>query len=89
MSPRPFVSAAFMGEAMDGILVPVLQITPEPNELCGKSSSVLMLESGSFETLVVATKPELHELCGESSVVLPLELGSFEALTVTSAPSPP
>jgi hypothetical protein len=88
-SPRPFMSSPSVGEGMDGILAPVLQIASEPHELRGESSAVLPLESGSFEALVVATTPELHKLPGESSVVLPLELGSFEALTVASTSSPP
>jgi hypothetical protein len=40
---------------MDGVLAPILQVASEPHELCGKSSVVLPLESGSFEAPGVAT----------------------------------
>jgi hypothetical protein len=73
---------------MDGILAPMLQITPYPNEFREESFVVLPLEPGSFEVLAVATTPKLPELCGKSSMVLPLDIGSFEALTVASMPSP-
>jgi hypothetical protein len=42
-------------DGMDGILDPVLHITPEFHELCEASSEVLPLELGSFEAL--ATLP--------------------------------
>jgi hypothetical protein len=42
---------------MDGILALVSQIAPEPQELCGESSAMLPLQSGSFEALEVATTP--------------------------------
>jgi hypothetical protein len=42
---------------MDGILAPVLQITPELHELCEEYSVVLPLEVGSFEALAVAPAP--------------------------------
>jgi hypothetical protein len=41
---------------MDGILAPVLQITPL-HELCEEYSVVLALEVGSFEALAVAPAP--------------------------------
>jgi hypothetical protein len=46
--------AASESKGMDGILTPVLQITPELHELCVESSVVLPLELGSFG----------KELCG-------------------------
>jgi hypothetical protein len=73
---------------MDGILAPMLQITPDPNEFREESFVVLLLEPGSFEVLAMATTLELPELCGKSSIVLPLDIGSFEALTMASTPSP-
>jgi hypothetical protein len=85
-SPWPFVPASSVDEGMDGILAPMLQIALDPHVLCKESFVVLLLASGSFEVLAVATTPELPELCGESSVVLPLELGSVEALAVALAP---
>jgi hypothetical protein len=42
---------------MDRILAPILQIAPEPQELCEKSSMVPPLESSSFEALEVARAP--------------------------------
>jgi hypothetical protein len=55
---------ASVGEGIDGILAPVLQITPELGELCGESplipSMALPLELGSLgssEALAVATAP--------------------------------
>jgi hypothetical protein len=61
-SAQPFVSASSVGEGMDEILAPVMQIVPKLHELCGKSSVVLSLEPGSSETLTVATTPELHKV---------------------------
>jgi hypothetical protein len=42
---------------MDGILAPVLQITPELSELCEDYFVELLLELGSSEILVVASAP--------------------------------
>jgi hypothetical protein len=50
-SPQPVVSATYEREGMDGILDPVLQITPVFHELCEDSSKVLPLEVDSFEAL--------------------------------------
>jgi hypothetical protein len=44
---------------MDGVLAPVLKITPELHELCEEFFVELPLELGSFETLAVAPAPSL------------------------------
>jgi hypothetical protein len=46
-----------MREGVDGVLAPVLKITPELHELCEEFSVELPLELGSFETLAVAPAP--------------------------------
>jgi hypothetical protein len=51
-SPQLDMAVAYEREGMDGILDPVLHITPEFHELCEASSDVLPLELGSFEALV-------------------------------------
>jgi hypothetical protein len=42
---------------MDGILAPIVQITPELNELCGESPVLLPLEEGSDGALAMAVVP--------------------------------
>jgi hypothetical protein len=54
-SPQLHVAVAYEGEGMDGILDPVLHITPEFHELSKASLEVLPLELGSSEAL--ATLP--------------------------------
>jgi hypothetical protein len=61
-SPHPDVSAASQCDDIDGILNPVLLISPELHELCGESSVVLPLVLGSFEALAVATTPSPPQL---------------------------
>jgi hypothetical protein len=61
---------AFESEGLDGILAPVLQITPELNGLGEDSSVVLPLELGSFEALTVATVPSPPRLLASVDRVL-------------------
>jgi hypothetical protein len=49
------VSVAYESEEINGIMAPVLQITPELHELRVESSVMLPIEVGSFEALAVAT----------------------------------
>jgi hypothetical protein len=56
-SPQPVVLAASESKGMDGIIAPVLQITPELHELCGESSVVLLLEPSSCGDLAAAKTP--------------------------------
>jgi hypothetical protein len=55
--PQLVVSSAFERDDMDGILAPVMQITPELSELCEDFSVELPLELGSYEILAVASAP--------------------------------
>jgi hypothetical protein len=60
---------ASKSEGMDGALAPV-QIIPELNELCGESSVIPLLESGSFEAVVVTTSPSRLPVSLDSGGVL-------------------
>jgi hypothetical protein len=67
-----------MGEGMDEILPPVLQSTLGIRELCGESSLVLPLESGSSEGLAVVMAPSPSQL--PASVDSGVSTHSAEAL---------
>jgi hypothetical protein len=56
-SPQLVVPAPSMSKGIDGILDPMLQITPELHELCEDSSVVLPLVLGSLKALAVAMTP--------------------------------
>jgi hypothetical protein len=56
LSPQPDMLVASESGGTDGTLAPV-QITPVFNELCGESSVMPPLESGSFEAVVVSPSP--------------------------------
>jgi hypothetical protein len=49
---------------MNGILDPVLRITPEFHELCGESSQVLPSELGSFEALAPSPQSPTSAVSG-------------------------
>jgi hypothetical protein len=49
------MSVASKSEDINGIMAPVLQITPELHELCVESSMMLLMDVGSLEDLSVAT----------------------------------
>jgi hypothetical protein len=57
LSPQPVELPTSKREGVDGVLAPVLKITPELHELCEEFSVELPLELGSFETLAVAPAP--------------------------------
>jgi hypothetical protein len=54
---QPDMPVASESEGMDGILAPIVQITPELNELCGESPVLLPLEEGSDGALAMAVVP--------------------------------
>jgi hypothetical protein len=56
-SPQPDMLAASKSNDVNVIMAPMLQISPEPHKLCGKSSVILSIEVGSLEALAVATMP--------------------------------
>jgi hypothetical protein len=78
-APQPDGLVAFESEGLDGILAPVLQITPELNGLGEDSSVVLPLELGSFEALTVATVPSPPRLLASVDRVLAHSSGAFFA----------
>jgi hypothetical protein len=59
------ISVASESEDINGIMAPVLQITPELHELCVESSVMLPMDVGSLEDLAVSTtrSPLQSELC--------------------------
>uniref|UniRef100_A0ACD5ZYJ5 Uncharacterized protein n=1 Tax=Avena sativa TaxID=4498 RepID=A0ACD5ZYJ5_AVESA len=68
---QPVLLATFESKGMDGVMAPVLQITPELHELSEESVVVLLLELGSFGDLAVATTPspsQSHASVGSGGV---------------------
>jgi hypothetical protein len=66
------VAVAYEGEGMDGILDPVLHITPEFHELSKTSLEVLPLELGSSEALATLP-PQSHTTLASEDLIMKVE----------------